>query len=95
MYLRFTLLVALILFMNLYLSAQNVTTLLNDPSRAFEAIHWHEDGRILSVDYLNGRIYQVHLDGTAETLVTGFTYLSGGGFGEDGAFYFSLSLIHI
>lgn len=71
------------------LPAQQVSTLVNDSSREFAAMHWHEDGRIYSVDYFNGRVYQVFLDGTVETLVSGFTNLSGGGFDNAGNFYFS------
>ncbi len=71
------------------LSGQEVSTLLSDPSRQFAAMHWHPDGRIYSVDYFNGRLYQIYLDGTVETLVgNGFANLAGGGFDQEGNFYF-------
>ncbi len=71
------------------LSGQEVSTLLSDPSRQFAAMHWHPDGRIYSVDYFNGRLYQIFLDGTVETLVgSGFANLAGGGFDHEGNFYF-------
>lgn len=69
--------------------AQQVSTLINDPDREFAAMHWHEDGRIYSVDYFQGRLYQIHLDGTVETLVSGFSNLAGGGFDKQGNFYFA------
>ncbi len=74
---------------NYFVNAQEVSTLLNDPGRRFEAMHWHEDGRIYSIDYYNGRLYQIQLDGTVTTLLSGFTNLAGGGFGDDNFFYFS------
>ena len=70
-------------------NAQTVTTLVQDNNKTFEAIHWHPDGRIYAVDYNNGRLYQVFLDGNVETLVTGIPNMAGGGFDEDGNFYFS------
>ena len=70
-------------------SAQQVSTLVSDTAREFAAMHWHADGRIYAVDYFNGNLYQVYLDGTVETLVTGFSALSGGGFDNAGNFYFS------
>lgn len=79
-----------LLFLCLHsVQAQEVSTLLNDPSREFAAMHWHEDGRIYAVDYFNGRLYQVYLDGTVETLVSGFSNLAGGGFDNAGNFYFA------
>lgn len=69
------------------LSAQEVSTLIYDPDRRFEAMHWHEDGRIYAVDYYNGRLYQLYPDGTAETLLSGFSALAGGGFDAAGSFY--------
>ncbi|MFK8009223.1 MAG: SMP-30/gluconolactonase/LRE family protein [Saprospiraceae bacterium] len=89
MYLKITLFTFFLFLIPVAFFAQNVTTLINDSSRDFEAIHWHEDGRIFSVDYNNGRLYQIYLDGTVETLVTGISNLAGGGFGADGSFYFS------
>lgn len=71
------------------LCAQQVSTLLNDPNRQFEAMHWHADGRIYSVSYSDGAVYQIHLDGRVQTLVSGFTALAGGGFDNQGRFYFS------
>jgi len=89
MFLRFT--ACLILLLTACsLSGQEVSTLLTDPARQFAAMHWHEDGRIYSVDYFQGKLYQIYLDGTVETLVgEGFQNLSGGGFDNEGNFYFS------
>lgn len=83
-YLTFSLLLGLSQLM-----AQNVSTLVNDPNMNFEAIHWHEDGRIYVCDFNNGRLYQLFLDGTIETLQTGIANTTGGGFGVDGSFYYS------
>lgn len=71
-------------------SGQQVSTLLKDPVRQFAAMHWHEDGRIYAVDYFQGKLYRVYLDGTVETLIDeGFQNLSGGGFDNEGNFYFA------
>lgn len=70
-------------------SAQTVSTLIDDPNKNFEAIHWHPDGRIYCADYQNGRLYQVSMDGTTQTVVTGIPNVAGGGFHSDGHFYFS------
>ncbi|MEO1450792.1 MAG: T9SS type A sorting domain-containing protein [Bacteroidota bacterium] len=80
------------LFVVLFLSTisgQDVSTLLSDQSREFAAMHWHPDGRIYSIDYFNGRLYQIYLDGTVETLLDDFDHLAGGGFDLEGNFYFS------
>lgn len=77
------------LFFVIVIDAQEVSTLVNDPGRRFEAIHWHPDGRIYSVDYYNGRLYQIQLDGSVETVLSGFNNLAGGGFDNDNNFYFS------
>ena len=69
--------------------AQNVSTLLTDGDKNFESIHWHSDGRIYSADYNNGRLYQVFLDGTVQTIVSGIPNIAGGGFDDTGNFYFS------
>ncbi|MEM6628095.1 MAG: T9SS type A sorting domain-containing protein [Bacteroidota bacterium] len=83
----------LLLFISLGLtvSGQQVSTLISDPTRTFEALHWHEDGRIYAIDYNNGRIYQVFADGKVETLLEGegFANLAGGGFDNQSNFYFS------
>lgn len=83
---------AIILLFNLNgqsLFAQNVTTLITDTENTYEAIHWHPDGRIYAADFNNGRVLQLSLDGTVETLVTGIPNIAGGGFDEQGQFYFS------
>ncbi|MEM7161331.1 MAG: SMP-30/gluconolactonase/LRE family protein [Bacteroidota bacterium] len=69
--------------------AQEVHTLLSDSEREFEAIHWAPNGEIFTTDYYNGRLYQIHLDGTVETLIDGFSAIAGGGFDDTGNFYFS------
>lgn len=83
----------LLLFFVLQISgqlwSQVVTTLIQDANRTFEAINWHEDGRIYVVDFNNGRLYQAYTDGTIETIATGFSNLAGGGFDAEGTFYFS------
>ncbi|MCG8327828.1 MAG: T9SS type A sorting domain-containing protein [Chitinophagales bacterium] len=84
-----TYLILLFVFNLGVLSAQEVSTLVNASDKTFEAIHWHEDGRIYSVDFNNGRLYQIFTDGTVQTLLTGIANPAGGGFGEDGAFYYS------
>jgi len=71
------------------LKAQNVSTLVTDSTRRFEAMHWHADGRIYSVDYTNGNIYKIELNGSVQTIVSGFQNLAGGGFDLAGRFYFS------
>jgi len=71
------------------LQSQVVSTLVEDATRTFEAIHWSEDGRIYCVDFNNGRLYQVFTNGEVETLVTGIANAAGGGFGNDGTFYYS------
>ncbi len=69
--------------------AQQVSTLIDDPTREFAALHWHPDGRIYAVDYFNGRLYQIYKDGSVKTLVSDFTNLAGGGFDSQGRFYFA------
>lgn len=68
--------------------AQTVSTLTTDTTKAFESIHWHDDGRIYSVDYVNGRVYGVETNGNVTTLVTGISGPVGGGFDTNGNFYF-------
>lgn len=82
-------LLGIILTTSNLLIAQSVSTLINDSTRSFEAIHWHPDGRIYVADFNNGRLYQVYTDGTIQTLLTGIPNIAGGGFGGDGHFYFS------
>ncbi|MEN0004509.1 MAG: T9SS type A sorting domain-containing protein [Bacteroidota bacterium] len=79
----------LIMLMTTAAHAQTVTTLVNDSSKTFEAIHWNPAGIIYAVDFNNGRLYQVSLDGTVETIVTGIPNMAGGGFDAAGNFYFS------
>lgn len=79
----------IVLFATRQVQSQQVSTLLTDSTREFEAIHWNADGRIYAVDYVNGRLYQVYLNGTVTTLVNGFNHLAGGGFDANGTFYFS------
>jgi len=67
--------------------SQMVSTLTVDTTKSFEAMHWHEDGRIYCVDYANGRLYQIHLDGSVDIILQGFSALAGGGFDADGNFY--------
>lgn len=74
------------------LHAQDVSTLVNSSNKSYESIHWHEDGRIYAIDYNNGRLYQVFLDGTVNTLDSGIPNIVGGGFGDDGSFYYSALL---
>jgi sugar lactone lactonase YvrE len=69
--------------------AQEISTLILDTGKNFESIHWHEDGRIFSADYNNGRLYQIFMDGSVETLLTGIANTAGGGFAPDGQFYYS------
>lgn len=69
--------------------AQTVETFVTDSVREFESIFWHDDGRIISVDYNNGRVYRIDPSGTVQTVVTGFTHLAGGGFDNNDNFYFS------
>ncbi|MFK7784308.1 MAG: SMP-30/gluconolactonase/LRE family protein [Crocinitomicaceae bacterium] len=71
------------------LFAQTVETFVTDSIREFESIFWHEDGRIISVDYNNGRVYRIDANGAVQTVVTGFTHLAGGGFDKNDDFYFS------
>ncbi len=89
MHLRMTQLVFITLLFSIPVFGQTVSTLVNDSNKTFEAIHWHPDGRIYAADYSNGRLYQLSLDGTVTTLVTGIPNVAGGGFGTDGTFYFS------
>lgn len=70
------------------IKAQVVSTLVSDSTRSFESIHWHSDGRIYSVDYANGRVYQVQTNGVVTTLVQGILGAVGGGFDSNGNFYF-------
>ncbi|MEM9823612.1 MAG: T9SS type A sorting domain-containing protein [Bacteroidota bacterium] len=86
---RFTFLLLLLMSIAHPSTAQTVSTLINDPDMNFEAIHWHEDGRIYVADYNNGRLYQVFTDGTVVTLLTGIANAAGGGFGSNGNFYYS------
>jgi len=83
-----SLFVLIIFFIN-PLCSQTVSTLVNNPTMDFEAVHWHPDGRIFVTDYNNGRLYKVELDGSVETIVTGFSAIAGGGFDRDGNFYFA------
>ncbi len=71
------------------LNSQEVSTLVNDSSREFESIHWLADGRILSIDFFGGKVYEIKLDGSVTTLVSGFVNLAGGGVDKTGNFYFS------
>ncbi|MFK7758081.1 MAG: T9SS type A sorting domain-containing protein [Flavobacteriales bacterium] len=68
---------------------QEVSTLTTYIDRRFEALHWHEDGRIYAIDYWNGSLYQLYLDGTIETVLSGYPALAGGGFDSSGNFYVS------
>ncbi len=86
---RILLLLIVMIILNFTLKSQQVSTLLTDAQREFESIHWLEDGRILSADYTNGNLYEIKLDGTVSTLVTGFSNLAGGGIDKAGNFYFS------
>ena len=72
-----------------FIVAQEISTLIFDTSKNFESIHWHEDGRIFSADYNNGRLYQISMDGSLETLLSGIANTAGGGFAPDGQFYYS------
>lgn len=78
-----------ILLPNSAIFSQEVSTLITDSDKRFEALHWHEDGRIYAIDYINGSLYQLYLDGTAETILSGFPALAGGGFDSAGNFYVS------
>ncbi|MFK7972751.1 MAG: SMP-30/gluconolactonase/LRE family protein, partial [Bacteroidia bacterium] len=77
------------LFVSQFARAQDVSTLVTDSTKRFAAMHWHEDGRIYAVDYYNGNLYQVYLDGTVRTILDEFRNLAGGGFDHAGNFYFS------
>jgi len=83
------LLVIILLLGSELLNAQEISTLITDEAKDFEAIHWHPDGRIFVTDYNNGRLYKIDLDGTAETIVDGFSAIAGGGFDRAGSFYFA------
>jgi hypothetical protein len=89
MQLKITNLLLLLIFSTGQLFAQVVSTLVEEVDKTFEAIHWHEDGRIYAIDFNNGRLYEVFTDGTVQTLLTGIANPAGGGFGSDGVFYYS------
>ncbi|MEO1451164.1 MAG: SMP-30/gluconolactonase/LRE family protein [Bacteroidota bacterium] len=87
---RFTLCLMLVCMQIFQAQGQMVSTLVEDANREFEAIHWHADGRIIAVDYNKGRIYRISTNGTIQNAVSsGFTNLAGGGFDQDGNFYFA------
>lgn len=83
-------LLGIVLFIgNDFLRAQEISTLITDSTKDFEAIHWHPDGRIFVTDYNNGKLYRINLDGTTVTIVDGFSAIAGGGFDREGRFYFA------
>jgi len=87
--LKFVALIVVLVILSKGLKGQEVSTLITDSSKNFEAINWLEDGRIYVADYNNGRLYRFHIDGTIETLVTSFANIAGGGVDSSGKFYFS------
>lgn len=82
-------LLAALLLLSLSMQSQQVSTLVNDANRGFEAIHWLDDGRIYATDYEKGKLYSLDLEGNVETLVDEFTNVAGGGVDQEGNFYFS------
>ncbi len=70
------------------LSAQTVSTFIEQVGINFEAITWAEDGRIFSVDYVDGDIYKIDTEGNFSSLGTYSTPL-GGAMDAAGNFYFS------
>lgn len=69
--------------------AQEVSTLIPASNATYEAISWSEDGRIYTPDFVNGHLYQLHLDGSVDTLMSGLAGPLGGAFAPDGNYYFS------
>ncbi|MEO0405495.1 MAG: hypothetical protein AAF193_11545, partial [Bacteroidota bacterium] len=65
-----------------------VSTLLIGNAQRFEAIHRLPDGRYLTLDFDNGRIYEVFMDGTLEVLLDTDLNILGGGYDSDSNFYF-------
>ena len=70
------------------LSAQTISTFIAQTGINFEAITWAEDGRIFSVDYVDGDIYKIDAEGNFNSLGTYSTPL-GGAMDAAGNFYFS------
>ncbi len=70
------------------LGAQTVSTFVAQTGINFEAITWAEDGRIFSVDYVDGDIYKIDAQGNLNSLGTYSTPL-GGAMDAAGNFYFS------
>ena len=89
MFSKFILFPLICLLCYIPISAQEISTAVFDPNKIFEAMHWHPDGRIYALDYYNGSIYEINLNGSAQTIVSGLANIAGGGFGADGAFYYS------
>lgn len=88
---RFRLISALMLIsLPYFVIAQEaeVATLLSDDDQRFESIHWLPDGRIISVDFPNGNVYEVFTDGNIDTLVNTNLNILGGGYDSESNFYF-------
>lgn len=68
--------------------AQEVETYWKQTNVFFEGVAWHPSGRILTVDYVGGRLYKLE-DSSLVGLPGTFPNAAGGSFDSAGNFYFS------
>ncbi|MEM7573794.1 MAG: SMP-30/gluconolactonase/LRE family protein [Bacteroidota bacterium] len=86
---RFPLILLWSFFSSFGLLAQEVSTLQSSPGTGYEAIAWSPSGKIYTVDFTQGRVFSIGLDGTRQLLADNLPGPLGAAFDSEDNFYFS------